>query len=34
MIRTRRSVLVIRTPEPSSMRAVREPSVPSMKAFR
>ena len=28
------SRLVISTPEPSSMRAVCEPSVPSMNAFR
>ena len=32
--RRARSPLVIRTPEPSSMSAVPEPSVPSMNAFR
>ena len=34
MISTSSSRLVISTPEPSSSRAVCEPSVPSMKAFR
>ena len=34
MISSSSSPLVIRTPEPSSISAVCEPSVPSMNVFR